>query len=222
MASGEPFSHDATLVFVGFGDDELFPAEQVIECGGVLNDQVRVLSWDYTAISNSCASVITPFGQTEAVNTFLRAYNSTFRSVAHDRLETAFNELAEQMPSDNDDAERIEAMRKQQQSELADDFDRVSWDQYVSPMLDTVQGLPPPEFTRMAESLVGLQVLRQLTQAEMETVGGPIDVAVIERTAVSRESEISPCPGEVPVSAHGNQRGANGVVCSSIYRSKLP
>ena len=37
------------------------------------------------------------------------------------------------------------------------------------------------DLARVAESFVGLQVLRQLTQAEMETVGGPIDVAVITR-----------------------------------------
>ncbi|MFI5090616.1 MAG: hypothetical protein ACHP7P_11200 [Terriglobales bacterium] len=48
-------------------------------------------------------------------------------------------------------------------------------------MLDIVGDLPKDDLAAMAESLVNLTSFKRRITAEMETVGGPIDVAVISK-----------------------------------------
>ena len=51
----------------------------------------------------------------------------------------------------------------------------------VSPVVDTVRFLPKNELVEMAETLVNLTSFRQRMSPDAETVGGPVDVAVISR-----------------------------------------
>ena len=52
---------------------------------------------------------------------------------------------------------------------------------FVGPVLDIVGDLPKDELAAMAESLVNLTSFKRRITAEAETVGGPIDVAVISK-----------------------------------------
>ena len=55
------------------------------------------------------------------------------------------------------------------------------YDRFIQPVIRIVEGLPKSELAEMAESLVNLTSLRRHVTPDMETVGGPIDVAVISR-----------------------------------------
>jgi hypothetical protein len=52
---------------------------------------------------------------------------------------------------------------------------------HVKPIIDTVAVLPKEELAAMAESLVNLTSFKRKVSLEAETVGGPIDVAVISK-----------------------------------------
>jgi hypothetical protein len=54
-------------------------------------------------------------------------------------------------------------------------------DYHVSPVLDAVEMLPKDKLAVMAESLVNLTVLKRRMSTDEESVGGPIDVAVISK-----------------------------------------
>jgi hypothetical protein len=177
----EPYQSDATLVFVGFGEAELFPASESLVCQGMIASRFRSGPSQRSAVTLDMASSIMPFGQTEAINTFLRAYNLEFLSTAHVRLERVVDEIKELVNPGAGLRSQLDQISTGAHDDLETDFDALSWKSFVQPMVDTVSALPSADVARMAESLVGLQVLRQLTQAEAETVGGPIDVAVITR-----------------------------------------
>lgn len=51
----------------------------------------------------------------------------------------------------------------------------------VTPVVSTVLSLPKNELAEMAETLVNLTSFRQRVSPDAETVGGPVDVAVISR-----------------------------------------
>jgi hypothetical protein len=55
------------------------------------------------------------------------------------------------------------------------------WDHSVEPIYKVVGMLPKDELAAMAESLVNLTSFKRRVSTERETVGGPIDVAVISR-----------------------------------------
>ena len=52
---------------------------------------------------------------------------------------------------------------------------------YVEPVIKVVAMLPKDELAAMAESLVNLTSFKRKVSMEEETVGGPIDVAVISK-----------------------------------------
>jgi len=52
---------------------------------------------------------------------------------------------------------------------------------YVDPIINVVASLPKAELAAMAESLVNLTSFKGKVSMEAETVGGPIDVAVISK-----------------------------------------
>lgn len=182
----EPYSRDGTLVFVGFGEGEIFPAQQVLECRGFLDGRLRKTPWDYAPISLDNNATVSPYGQTEAVNTFLRAYHSAFLDSAHSRLDRTIQSVRSRLADTADLPDGLmdqvcAAAAEDAHAGIDDDYSQLSWDRFVEPMIGMVANLPAANLARMAESLVGLQVLRQMTQAEMETVGGPVDVGVVTR-----------------------------------------
>ncbi|WP_231686950.1 hypothetical protein [Bacillus sp. JCM 19034] len=65
----------------------------------------------------------------------------------------------------------------QYQKKLSD-FKR---EQFIYPILDVVESLPTKELAHMAESLLNVASLKRKISISMETVGGPIDVAIITK-----------------------------------------
>jgi len=181
LAVYEEYSRDAVLTIVGYGADELFPASEKVIFQGIIDGRLRVGPIDSTSITVDMSSSIIPLGQTEAVHTFLRAYNPAFLSKAHERLGSVVDKVREIVGAEPAVLSKMEELEATGHEELDSDFEALSWGEFLQPMVDTVAGLPPAEVARMAEALVGLQVLRQLTQADAETVGGPIDVAIVTR-----------------------------------------
>lgn len=60
-------------------------------------------------------------------------------------------------------------------------FDEWRNEMSVQPIIRVVSMMPKDELAAMAESLVNLTSFRRKVTEEAETVGGPIDVAVISR-----------------------------------------
>ena len=58
---------------------------------------------------------------------------------------------------------------------------RCGEDCFVDSIMDVVEHLPKEELASMAEALVSLTSLKRRVSLEQETVGGPIDVAVISK-----------------------------------------
>jgi hypothetical protein len=66
-------------------------------------------------------------------------------------------------------------------TEFQDGFKKYRQKALVSPVLKVVQSLPKEEMAAMAEALVELTALRRKVDSPLETVGGPVDVAVISK-----------------------------------------
>ncbi len=64
---------------------------------------------------------------------------------------------------------------------LLQDFANYRNTYFTSPILGTLNALPKDELANLAESLVNLTSLKRKVSRDLETVGGPIDVAVISK-----------------------------------------
>jgi len=78
----------------------------------------------------------------------------------------------------------VSALRKfgkETEKKFSDRLMQFRFANHISPLVDVVEVLPKDELAAMAESLVNLTSLKRKMSLGTETVGGPIDVAVISK-----------------------------------------
>jgi hypothetical protein len=64
---------------------------------------------------------------------------------------------------------------------IAAPFKKIQMQNFADPIIQMVSLLPKDELPNLAESLVGLTSLKRHVSIDAETVGGPIDVALISK-----------------------------------------
>lgn len=184
--------HKSGVVIAGYGEDEYYPALAAFEIDGLVLGRPRVARVTNAEIGVHNSAVIKPFAQMEMARTFLDGINPKFHSVLKSYLVEL---LANQYP------EAIERMFKEKKGtalsaelrdglsgaggqlveKLFDELDSLSKDQHWQPIVSAIAVLPKDELASVAEALVSLTSFKQRVTLDTETVGGPIDVAVISK-----------------------------------------
>lgn len=156
------------LVFVGFGRENIFPALVSHEVDGVLLD--HAISWQQRqrTMDHNSAAVIVPFAQQDMIRLFIEGVTPRYEEF----VEAYFKKVVEGI--DHKERDKLLAT-------FGKDLEEQRRELYVEPLLSIVGSLPMDELASLAESLVNLTSLRRRVSLEDETVGGPIDVAVISR-----------------------------------------
>ncbi len=142
---------------------------------GAVGGVVRVCDTSSSGVSAATGVLITPLGQTAAMDLFLRGVSPQYRSVAHEALDNFAGSVSPGRDAD-DNGPGVDAAH----AELDEEFDTLEWQSFLSPMLGVVETLPVVETLRLADALVGLASLRGLIHGE-SSVGGPVDLARITK-----------------------------------------
>lgn len=182
------------IVIAGFGKKDTFPVARCYSVEHIVNNRLKRkflenLSHD---VNETAGSSIIPFAQAEMVDRFMRGidpeYKKQFSSFIRNLLTQEYpTRLLEQFASRLSDAERRDTQAEliRLARSILSDFESHwgEWEQekFISPVVDIVAELPKEDLAEMAESLVNLTSFKRKISAEAETVGGPIDVAVISK-----------------------------------------
>ena len=177
------------VVVAGFGEREHFPSVVRYDLEGVVLNKVKFNKIGATSIGRGAESVIMPFAQREMVDLFMEGVDPNFRQSIGATVEG----ILKGMPDLVVDPLHLSASSKKlvrQQIEvvskgLAKVFNQKlqehSRSRHVDPIVQSVGALPKEELAAMAESLVNLTSFKRRVTRDLETVGGPIDVAVISK-----------------------------------------
>ena len=180
------------LVVAGFGDDQVFPAVSSYKVSGVLDGAVRSFADTGTSFVGNVntGSMIIPFAQREMVATFVEGIDPELTNF----LNVLLRQTLEGVPSafiagskgiSNQDAKNLETALKNTMSDVLSEVLQGLADyrnsHHVEPVLDIVNHMPKEELAALAEALVSLTSLKRKVTMVPETVGGPIDVAVISK-----------------------------------------
>jgi hypothetical protein len=176
------------LVFAGFGSGEVFPAMAAFRLEGIVLNKLIYADDRRAEISYGNAAYIAPFAQSEMVATFMEGIDPSLAEVlnsAVDRIAARYPEvLLEHLDEADRTAElreKLDAARQGVLTELTEELERHQHESYVSPVISVVASLPKDELAAMAEALVNLTSFKRRVSMDLETVGGPIDVAVISK-----------------------------------------
>lgn len=179
------------IVITGFGDENLFPKLVELTVDGGCLDKVRHFRASYHDVDKEPdGAVITAFAHDETVNSFLRGVDEKF-SLFNAGLVTHFVQLVarevlkEHTHFDAQERRVAETMIAKRLFDGFDDFQKelkgFSADEYEKPIREVLRTAPKETLAELAESLVSITSLRQRVSGEPETVGGPVDVAVISK-----------------------------------------
>lgn len=178
------------IVVAGFGESEHFPVMQHIEIGEVFEGRMKCRMLPAVAISYDKPSYIEPFADAEMVSTFLHGMNPSFEL----RMVKEIAELVVKLPDEVLDAvtgidaatkakwkrkfkpESAKAIRS-----LMEKLDEQRSEKHLGPINQAVANMPKDELGHAAARLVSLNWFQKRMSLTNETVGGPVDVAVISK-----------------------------------------
>jgi len=181
------------LVLAGLGREDRFPKLTSTTIRGRLAGKLRATHTQSVEISLSRPSHLETFAQDEQAWGWLAGITKEVRSaiISHwiEWVENLEDEALEALQAE------LPGMQDQEVSKIAAVFAKIAQDRvhvfgkemgdrevslYLSPMLDSIAALPKDELGVLAGSLVNLTSLKQRVSIfELNTVGGPIDVAMI-------------------------------------------
>ena len=154
------------VVIAGYGTSEIFPKIASFWVEGVIGNHIKMalVEGKSNLQDDEFATKIIPFAQDEVVWTFLGGIAPDI----HEFVITYWDDLLTA-----EDQKSLENFEKKMSNHLQMG--------YTQPVLDMVSVLPKSDLAAMAESLVNLTVFKRKISKSIETVAGPIDVAVISR-----------------------------------------
>jgi len=177
------------MVIAGFGEKEIFPSLVTYAIEGRLSGALKYKEIENKKITLETGAYVIPFAQREMVDIFMSGIDPRLTDALVESLSEIFHEYPQAI------IDSIETMNDAEKSNLKTQFQpksdelvvRISsyMNNYrasnVVPIINVVISLPKTELAAMAESLVNLTSLKRKVSLQAETVGGPVDVAVISK-----------------------------------------
>lgn len=180
------------LVFVGYGEDEIYPSLYPINVSLGIDGHLR-----YYLDENNIAkisdhgstAVISPFAQVDVTQTIIRGINPSFQDIIYNVIGKSINSFSDAITNilDNDSStvavsSAIKSLDKDSIiRDITHQINKEMRETYTDHLLNTVISLDKEDMANMAESFISLTSLVRRMQPGEETVGGPVDVAVISK-----------------------------------------
>jgi hypothetical protein len=163
------------IVIGGYGEREIFPTLCDFKVSGKLGDSLIYFDRNLRQIDTVNTASIRPYAQSEMVHQFVRGIDPDFHNAIIEKVYTILNSVSPLLKDTNNEKAKLI-------SELLSEYvEEFSGTVYRDPILDIVESMQKSELASMAEAMVNLTALKRHVSTDEESVGGPIDVALITR-----------------------------------------
>lgn len=177
------------LVFWGYGEEELFPSYYHYEVSLAFDNKIKYVELSNYEVSNQKNACVAPFAQTDVANTVVRGIDQKLRDTINNNLQNAFNDfrnnIVDVLFKASAPETLLDALRNIDISNQTTPFisflNEYILKNYIDKLLNTVAFLSKEDLADMAESLVRMTCLKRHITTDEESVGGPVDVAVITK-----------------------------------------
>lgn len=197
MHSRDTFRSSSTIpeetcnvIFAGFGEAEIFPAYANIALHSVCMGYTRAVTQSTGSVGFDVSSMVAPFAQREAMDTFLlgisphiqdRLHTGIGRVVAEQLSEAFSRAAAAELPVPEILQGEIATAVNTSVATFLEDTAAEMRREYRDPVLDAIAAMPRAELAATAGAFVNLTSLRQKVAVAEETVSGATHVAVISK-----------------------------------------
>lgn len=183
------YSSFTGLVFFGYGTQDLQPSYFAYEISELYDSKIKIIFRDKYRVRIDGGACIAPFAQTDVANTVVRGIDNDLRQLFYRQNQTALSQLVETIIAKLEEAnapqQLLDVLSGIDINSLSNIFqksmDEIIWEKYVSKLMDIVKFLSKEDLADMAESLVKMTGLKRRVTTDEESVGGPVDVAVVTK-----------------------------------------
>lgn len=189
LRAKEELTNFTGLIFTGFGEDEIYPQLIPINISIVVDNRLRFYVNENRAasISNSNNGAVCSFAQTDVINTILTGIDPSLDNIYLNNFDALFKRYNQAIIDSIGDTNPLltEQIQNLDTTAIVNEFrelnQQIKRENHIMPLMNAVSNLAKEDLSEMAESLIYLTYLkRRITFAE-ESVGGPVDVAVISK-----------------------------------------
>lgn len=172
------------VVLAGYGKDDYFPAYHQTKYFGFVGEKLVWCDEATASVGHDQASAIEAFAMKSMVETFLTGVAPSiwggalrgFKTHAEQACSEVLTKAGAALPA-GDMATIVEQARNNFQNE----WNNTRMNEHYFPLVDVVAGLTVEEMGELAETLVMLESLKEKVTLRTQSVGGPVDVAVITK-----------------------------------------
>lgn len=176
------------IVFVGYGESDIYPKLMSYRISLPIKNKLRYFCDKHIVINNyDTDASITPFAQTDVIETIISGTSNSllqkFLTYSKETLEQMYRSIISELPIENDNIPpniknfNIEIFS----NELSNKIESYLTNDQVVPLLQSIGALEKSELAEVAESLIALTSVKRKITFYTESVGGPIDVAIISK-----------------------------------------
>lgn len=182
--------HSGVVVF-GFGEEEIMPSLISVTIDGATDLGPRKISRqniDITRYDMPC--YVGAFADKEMAYTFMEGITPQMKVFLEKHVEKLLLEVAETVVDNNfsvspDERKTIQKINEESveaiKQKFMDELESVIYDLSVKEVVEVVRSLPKEDMASLAEALVDVQGLKHKVSPDMESVGGPVDVAIVTK-----------------------------------------
>jgi hypothetical protein len=191
LKSDAYFEKSTGLIFAGYGKKQFFPAISSVTVGEVVADHVRFNHEESQVIDESNDSIIQPYAQTDVIETIISGvspeiskwYGENIKDFLHRYTGAIIDLLDVDDPKFNEVKEKLRNVDIDNLVEIFENSaDTAKKKISIFPIRKTVSILSKEDLGEMAESLIHMTYLKRRMMSDEESVGGPVDVAIISKT----------------------------------------
>ena len=171
------------LVIAGYGEADIFPAYRQVAVFGHIGDELHHADRGGYEISHMQAAWIQPLAQTSMIDTFTDGFGQSLQTIIETASRKALRKVIDDLVAAGIPvpASLGDQIATQGHADFMTEWKRDNWRQNFTPLIHVLATLDVQEMGYLAETLLGLQSLKERVTSPTEEVGGPIDVASITR-----------------------------------------
>ncbi|WP_010651680.1 hypothetical protein [Oceanobacillus massiliensis] len=180
------------IVFTGFGEREIFPHLLNYRLEGFVSGQlkfkkIKEKKISYTNDKDDGTAEVTAFAQREMVDSFISGIEPNMEDAIFgiiDKVLTGYDEQIQKhlgIEFTDDQVKAMKNMGNDIYTSIEDAVEEYQQKNYIEPLLGIVRSLPKEDLAEMAEALINLTSFKRRVTRATESVGPPIDVAVITK-----------------------------------------
>lgn len=177
------------LVFIGYGAKEIYPSVKTLNISMAIDNKLR-----YFEDSSASMSIhdfnhggIIPFAQTDVIDTIVTGMDPSLDQLYKSNIDSTFITYKETLISliEEDNKDVANKIRNIDLTPILQKLHSLNQEiknnKYISPLINTISLLSKEDLSEVAESLISLTSLKRRMTFSEESVGGPIDVAIISK-----------------------------------------